>query len=131
MKNNIHDNNTVKFCDHVNYNIMQQMTGFHSLPSLLLQIGFDKQATPSWEMAGKGAHSPPTLLLYFFFFCPISVIIQMSQAPVIGGILGMMLESWKSQAVRDARIVLIDIKARLDNCHQVNSTKLYLRPGHC
>ena len=66
----------------------------------------------------------------FFFFDPISLIIQMSQAPVIGGILGMMLESWKSQAVRGARIVLIDIKARLDNCCQVNGTKLYLRPGH-
>lgn len=130
MKNNIHDNNTVKFCDHVNHNIMQLMPGFHSLPSLLLQIGFDKQATPSWEMAGKGAHSPPTLLL-LCFFGPISLIIQMSQAPVIGGILGMMLESWKSQAVREARIVLIDIKARLDNCCQVNGTKLYLRPGHC
>ena len=107
---------------------MQLVIGFHSLPSLLLQIGFDKQATPSWEMAGKGDHSPPTLV--FFFFDPISLIIQMSQAPVIGGILGMMLESWKSQAVRGARIVLIDIKARLDNCCQVNGTKLYLRPGH-
>lgn len=40
---------------------MQLVIGFHSLPSLLLQIGFNKQATPSWEMAGKGDHSPPTL----------------------------------------------------------------------
>lgn len=83
---------------------------------------------------GKWQEKEPTALQHcccIFFFCPISVIIQMSQAPVTGGILGMMLESWKSQAVREARIVLIDIKARLDNCHQVNSTKLYLRPGHC
>lgn len=75
--------------------------------SFSAQLAFLDKAGSS--ILGNG-RKKETLVLEYCFFSPVSQIIQMNRAPSNGEILGMMLESWKSQAATEARMFSLIFK---------------------